>query len=84
MLHGSVFCLSIDADMLQFSHAGVGTGEGSYEYLVFNNTLIGVAAKHGLRPLTDWGDPDLNECFDEVLAPSPLHMTMASFSLHQL
>lgn len=46
--------------------AGVGATEGSYEYLVFNSTLIGVAAKHGLKPVVDWGDPELADCFDEV------------------
>lgn len=49
----------------------MGTGEGSYEYLVFNSTLIGVAAKHGLKPLTDWGDAELDCCFDEVSGPTP-------------
>ncbi len=33
---------------------------------MFNSTLIGVAAKHGLKPVCDWGDSELNDCFDEV------------------
>ncbi len=41
---------------------------------MFNNTLIGVAAKHGLTPLTDWGDPDLDYCFDEVSGQSGRHI----------
>ncbi len=49
--------------------AGVGSGEGSYEYLVFTSTLLGVAAKHGLVPVSDWDDPDLDACFDEVWGP---------------
>ena len=48
--------------------AGQGQAEGSYEYLVFNSTLLGVAAAHGLHALTDWEDPDLDDCFDEVLS----------------
>lgn len=48
--------------------AGVGSGEGSYEYLVFTSTLLGVAARHGLVPICDWGDPDLDACFDEARA----------------
>jgi hypothetical protein len=47
----------------------VGSGEGSYEYLVFTSTLLGVAAKHGLVPVSDWDDPDLDACFDEVWGP---------------
>lgn len=46
--------------------AGQGQAEGSYEYLVFNSTLLGVAAEHGLHPLTDWEDPELDACFDEA------------------
>lgn len=46
--------------------AGQGQAEGSYEYLVFNSTLLGVAAEHGLHALTEWDDPELDECFDEV------------------
>jgi hypothetical protein len=36
---------------------------------VFNSTLLGVAAEHGLHALTDWEDPELDECFDEVCHP---------------
>ncbi|EIE26052.1 hypothetical protein COCSUDRAFT_61044 [Coccomyxa subellipsoidea C-169] len=50
----------------------VGAAEGSYEYLVFNSTLIGVAAKHGLEPITDWRDPELDDCFDEADAQKPI------------
>ena len=46
--------------------AGQGQDEGSYEYLVFNSTLLGVAAEHGLHPITDWEDPELDECFDQA------------------
>ena len=46
----------------------MGSTEGSYEYLVFNSTFLGVAKKHGLTPLVDWGDPDLDACFDEARA----------------
>ena len=48
--------------------AGQGQAEGSYEYLVFNSTLLGVAAEHGLHSLTDWEDPELDECFDQACA----------------
>ena len=48
--------------------AGQGQAEGSYEYLVFNSTLLGVAAEHGLHPITDWEDPELDECFDQACA----------------
>ena len=48
--------------------AGVGSTEGSYEYLVFNSTFLGVAKKHGLTPLVDWGDPELDACFEEARA----------------
>ena len=48
--------------------AGQGQAEGSYEYLVFNSTLLGVAAEHGLHPITDWEDPELDECFDQAYA----------------
>ena len=48
--------------------AGQGQAEGSYEYLVFNSTLLGVAAEHGLHPITDWEDPQLDECFDQACA----------------
>ena len=48
--------------------AGQGQAEGSYEYLVFNSTLLGVAAEHGLHPITDWEDPELDECFEQACA----------------
>lgn len=51
--------------------AGQGQAEGSYEYLVFNSTLLGVAAEHGLQALTEWDDAELDDCFDEV--PSLQH-----------
>lgn len=36
---------------------------------MFNSTLLGVAAEHGLHALTDWEDPELDDCFDEVCHP---------------
>ena len=56
---------------------GVDSGEGSYEYLVFNTTFLGVAARHGLAPLIDWGDPGLDACFDEASA-LPFYILRAS------
>ena len=50
----------------------MGSTEGSYEYLVFNSTFLGVAKKHGLTPLVDWGDPDLDACFEEAIIPCHL------------
>jgi len=38
--------------------------EGSLEYLVYQNVLIGVAAQYGLRPVLDYGDAALEGCFD--------------------
>lgn len=61
---------------------GVGATEGSYEYLVFNSTLIGVAAKHGLKPVCDWGDPELVGCFDEVDAQKPIKHFHPRFPSH--
>ena len=40
--------------------------EGSLEYLVYSSALAGVAAQHGLTPVTDWGAPELEDSFDEV------------------
>ncbi len=40
--------------------------EGSLEYLVYSSALAGVAAQHGLTPVTDWGAPALEDFFDEV------------------
>ena len=39
---------------------------GSYEYLVFRSTLVGVAGKHGLKPIIDLGDPDMDELFQQA------------------
>ncbi|BDA44333.1 mRNA cap guanine-N7 methyltransferase [Coccomyxa sp. Obi] len=61
---------------------GVGATEGSYEYLVFNSTLIGVAAKHGLKPVCDWGDPELDDCFDEADAQKPIKHFHPRFPSH--
>lgn len=37
---------------------------GSYEYLVYSNVLVGVAAQVGLEPVIHYGDPDLENCFE--------------------
>ncbi len=42
--------------------------EGSLEYLVYASTLAAVAAQQGLTPVTDWGSPELDACFDEARA----------------
>ncbi len=51
-------------------HMLVGAGDigssGSLEYLVYFNALEGVAAKYGLRLVTDYGDPALNAMFERV------------------
>ena len=39
---------------------------------MFNSTFLGVAKKHGLTPLVDWGDPDLDACFEEAIIPCHL------------
>ena len=39
---------------------------GSFEYLVYFNVLQGVAAKYGLRLLTDYADPQLDHLFEQV------------------
>ena len=49
-------------------HAGPASGDdgaGSLEYLVFQRVLVPLAKKHGLHPVIDYGDADL----DAVLAP---------------
>ncbi|CAL8470296.1 g9838 [Coccomyxa elongata] len=61
---------------------GIGGTEGSYEYLVFNSTLIGVAAKHGLKPVCDWEDPELDDCFDEADAQKPIKHFHPRFPSH--
>jgi len=37
-----------------------------------------VAAKHGLKPVVDWGDPELADCFDEVLHQHQLNLSSCS------
>ena len=46
--------------------AGEKGTQGSYEYLVYSNALVGVAARYGLRPVLDYGDPALAELFEAV------------------
>ncbi|KAL4457714.1 hypothetical protein ABPG75_012579 [Micractinium tetrahymenae] len=46
--------------------------QGSYEYLVYSNVLVGVAAQYGLRPVLDYGDPALAELFEMADAAKPL------------
>ncbi|KAL4442986.1 hypothetical protein ABPG77_008477 [Micractinium sp. CCAP 211/92] len=46
--------------------------QGSYEYLVYSNVLVGVAAQYGLRPVLDYGDPALAELFEVADAAKPL------------
>ena len=43
-----------------------GLTEGSHEYLVFEKVLLGVAAKYGLHPVTDYDDPSMDALFDPV------------------
>ena len=38
--------------------------EGSLEYLVYRNVLQGVAAQVGLKPVLDYGDPEMEAMFD--------------------
>jgi hypothetical protein len=40
--------------------------KGSFEYLVYANVLAGVAAQYGLKPVLDYGDPELMAMFDQV------------------
>ncbi len=42
--------------------------EGLLEYLVYASTLAAVAAQQGLTPVTEWGSPELDACFDEARA----------------
>lgn len=49
--------------------AGEKGTQGSYEYLVYSNVLVGVAAQYGLRPVLDYGDPALAELFEVVSPP---------------
>jgi mRNA (guanine-N7-)-methyltransferase len=46
--------------------------QGSLEYLVYTNVLVGVAAQYGLRPVLDYGDPQLAALFDRGDAGKPL------------
>lgn len=46
--------------------AGHGESGGSYEYLVFRSTLVGAARRHGLVPITDYQDSELEKFFQEV------------------
>lgn len=48
------------------SSAGHGSSVGSYEYLVFRSTLVGVALKHGFKPIIRYDDPRLEEMFQKV------------------
>lgn len=48
--------------------AGQGDSLGSFEYLVYESVLKGMAASIGLQPVTDLG-PTLNHFFDEVRVP---------------
>lgn len=46
--------------------------QGSYEYLVYSNALVGVAAQYGLKPVLDYADPQLAGLFDPADAGKPL------------
>jgi hypothetical protein len=46
--------------------AGEKGTQGSLEYLVYTNVLVGVAAQYGLKPVMDYGDPQLAALFDRV------------------
>lgn len=45
---------------------------GSFEYLVYFNVLEGVAAQFGLKLVTDYGDFELDELFEQVGCWLPL------------
>jgi len=50
--------------------------EGSYEYLVYSNVLVGVAAQFGLRPVIQYGDAQL----EEMLAREDLDKPLKHFA----
>jgi hypothetical protein len=51
--------------------AGQGDSQGSFEYLVYESVLRGVAQSLGLQPVKVYG-PGLDRFFDEVAAgPGP-------------
>lgn len=41
---------------------------GSFEYLVYSSVLVSLAAVYGLKPVLDYGDPNLAGFFDDVCA----------------
>ncbi|KAL4858009.1 mRNA cap guanine-N7 methyltransferase 1 [Chlorella vulgaris] len=45
---------------------------GSFEYLVYSSVLVSLAAVYGLKPVLDYGDPNLAGFFDEADATKPL------------
>lgn len=54
------------------THAGEKGTKGSFEYLVYSNVLAGVAAQYGLKPVLDYGDPQLARMFQEVGRGKPV------------
>eukprot|EP00887_Chlorella_sp_A99_P001412 scaffold8.g1412.t1 len=46
--------------------------EGSLEYLVYSNALVAVAAQHGLEPVVDYGNPELERLFEPGDVTRPL------------
>ena len=61
--HHVTFC-AIAWDQVAWC-AGQGESQGSFEYLVYENVLKGVAQSLGLQPVRDYG-PGLDRFFDEV------------------
>lgn len=60
---GSAFVMEIPDTVVE-GHEGF--TEGSHEYLVFDKVLMGLAAKYGLHPVTDYDDPSLEQLFEAV------------------
>lgn len=53
--------------------------EGSLEYLVYQNVLVGVAKEYGLEPVTQYDDPALEDCLKPEDATRVLKHFFPSF-----
>lgn len=49
-----------------FSVTGHAGSSGSYEYLVYRSVLESIAEEHGFQSIIDYGDPKLEQLFDQV------------------